>query len=151
MKSHSVPKITIIWCMFPEIWNMADIIFCCFGPFCATLLTPKIKLWNKFLKTWKYYPITHVYHKRRSYDVWFLRYKAWHIFLSFWVIFCSLTLLTTWKMKISTKWKITPGEIIILHKFTKTPDHMLYCVPEIWCMTDIIIFHFGLFFALLPL
>ena len=25
-----------------------------------------------------------------------------------------------------------------------------YTIPEIWCVTDIINFHFGLFFALLP-
>ena len=25
-----------------------------------------------------------------------------------------------------------------------------YTVPEIWCMADVIIFHFGAFFALLP-
>ena len=40
---------------------------------------------------------------------------------------------------------------IILHKCTKTRDHRLYIVPEIWCVTDVIvIFHFGLFFSLLP-
>ena len=27
---------------------------------------------------------------------------------------------------------------------------MCYTVPEIWCMTNVIIFHFGPFFALLP-
>ena len=105
------------------------------------------------------------------------------------------------------KLKKAPGNIIILHKFTKSYDHMLYCswdmaryvcncyfsfwaifcpfdpnspknknfegmkkhleissfytsvpkimiichtVPEIWCVTGVIvIFHFGLFFALL--
>ena len=33
-------------------------IFCPFTP----LLTPKIKIWNRCKKTWRYYPITHVYH-----------------------------------------------------------------------------------------
>ena len=28
----SVPKLTIIWCMLPEIWRATDIIFCHFGP-----------------------------------------------------------------------------------------------------------------------
>ena len=28
-----VPKITIIWCMLPEIWSVTDIIFVIFGPF----------------------------------------------------------------------------------------------------------------------
>ena len=32
-----VPKITIIWCMLPEIWNTTDIIFCHFGPFFALI------------------------------------------------------------------------------------------------------------------
>ena len=41
-----------------------------------------------------------------------------------------------------------PGDIIILHKCTKNHDHILYC-SEIWCVTDVIvIFHFGLVFAL---
>ena len=46
--------------------------------------------------------------------------------------------------------KETPGHIIILHKCSKNHDHMLYySIHEIWCMTDVIvIFHFGLFFAL---
>ena len=43
----------------------------------------------------------------------------------------------------------TPGDIIILYKCTKNND-IGYTVPEIWHMTDVIIFHFGLFFALLP-
>ena len=32
-----VPKITIIWCMLPEIWNTRDLIFYHFGPFFALL------------------------------------------------------------------------------------------------------------------
>ena len=40
----------------------------------TSLLTPKIKIWKKNVKRAKrYYPFTHVYHKWRSYDVWFLR------------------------------------------------------------------------------
>ena len=41
--------------------------------------------------------------------------------------FCPFTSLTAQKMKISKKWKKTPGDIIILHKCTKTHDHTLYC------------------------
>ena len=56
------------------------------------------------------------------------------------------------KIKIPKKiYEKTPADIIILHKCTKNHDHILYTVPEIWCVTDVIaIFHFGLFFALLP-
>ena len=41
-----------------------------------------------------------------------------------------------------------PGYIIILHKCTKIIIQD-YTVPEIWHMMDVIIFHFGLSFALL--
>ena len=36
--------------------------------------------------------------------------------------------------------------------YISVPKIMIICctVPEIWCVTDVIIFHFGLFFALLP-
>ena len=137
--------------------------------------------------TWWYYHFTHVYHKCQSYGVWFLRYWAnwqnilsfWTIFypfnphnnpknqnfeklkkknsrdiilhkctktddhmlyssldmacngcdccFSFWAIFCPFTPLTAQKIKIKKKWKKTPGDIVILHKFTKNHDHMLYC------------------------
>ena len=43
----------------------------------------------------------------------------------------------------------TPGDIIILHMSTKVI--VRWCtVPEIRCVTVVIIFHFRLFFALLP-
>ena len=55
------------------------------------------------------------------------------------------------KTKLKKKWM--HGDIIILHKRNKNHDNMLYCSWEIYCswVTDVIvIFHFGLFFALLP-
>ena len=39
--------------------------------------------------------------------------------------------------------------MIILHKHNKTHE-LCYTVPELWCVEDVTIFHFGLFFALLP-
>ena len=50
-------------------------IFCHFGPFSA-ILPQKWKFGINVKKPLRYYPITHVHHKWRSYDVWFLR-KAW--------------------------------------------------------------------------
>ena len=47
------------------------------------------------------------------------------------------------------KMKKTPGDII-LHKYTKNHDHMLYCSWDMAHTDVIFIFHFGLFFALLP-
>ena len=53
-------------------------IFCHFRSFFALLhhyWPGKLKFGKNVKNTWKY-PFTHVYHKSRSYDVWFLRYKA---------------------------------------------------------------------------
>ena len=72
---HMCTKIRIIWCILPEIWSMTDIIFLSFCTiFCpfTQLMTWKFKIWKKF-KTWIYYPFIHMYHKWRSYDVWFPR------------------------------------------------------------------------------
>ena len=62
-------------------WDMdaTGIIFCHFGPFFALLphyWPQKLTFGKNVKKTWRYYPFTNVYHKYRSYDVWFLRYKA---------------------------------------------------------------------------
>ena len=76
---------------------------------------------NFFIKeknTWRYYHFTHVYHKWQSYDVWFLRYKAWQI-----NFFVNLNQ----KNQNFEKLKKMPEDIIILHKCTKNNDHMLYC------------------------
>ena len=53
--------------------------------------------------------------------------------LSSWAIFCPFTSLTAPKIKISTKMKKTPGDIIILHKSTKNHDHRLYCSWDMAC------------------
>ena len=102
-----------------------------------------------------------MYHKWQSYDVWLLRYGVWQtkffVILDNFLPFTTLNFLDNssphlkpWKMKILKKWKKRPGDIIILLKCIKTHDHMLYCS---WNMAFdgciIVIFHFGLFFAVL--
>ena len=149
-----VPKITIIWCMVPEIQSETGRIFCHFGPFFA-LSAPwqlgKSKFWKTEKNAWRYYHFTHVYHKWQSYDVWFLSIECnEQIFLSFWTIFCPFTPLTTQKIKILKKWK-KHLEILSFYTCVTKIRIICYTVPEIWRMTDVIvIFHFGLFFALLP-
>ena len=96
--------------------------FCHFGPFFALLS----HYWHWKFKT-GYYPFTHSYHKWRSYDLWFLRCEAQQSFLLFWTIFCPFTLLTTQKIKILKKWKITPSDIIILHLV-----HHKWQLHDIW-------------------
>ena len=56
-----------------------------------------------------------------------------HNYLSSWAIFCPFTSPTAPKIKISTKMKKTPGDIIILHKSTKNHDHRLYCSWDTAC------------------
>ena len=71
-------------------------------------------------------------------------------FLSSWGIFCPFTPLTAQKKKILKKWK----SCLEISFYTSEPKKSWmiigYTVPEIRCVTDVIIFHFGLFFALIP-
>ena len=58
---------------------------------------------------------------------------------------------TSSKMKISEKWKKKTLEMSF---YTSVPKLMIICftVPEIWCVTDVVVFffHFGWYFSLLP-
>ena len=70
-------------------------------------------------------------------------------FLSLWTIFCTFTPITNQKIKILKKWK----KQVDISFYTSAPQIMIICytVTEIWCVMDVIvIFHCGLFFALLP-
>ena len=123
--------------MLTQIWSATDIIFCHFRPFFALLphyWPQKLKFGKNVKNTWRYYPFTHVYHKSRSYDVWFLRYKVQRTKF-FWhdgPFFCPFTLLTTKK---KTKfWKNkTPWDIIILHLCTTNDNHIMYGSWDIKC------------------
>ena len=91
-----------------------------------------------------------MYHKWQSYDVWFLSY--WAQQTEFFVIldyFLHFYPPNNPKNQNFEKLKKTPGDITI---YTSVPKIMIIChtIPEIWCVTDVIIFHFGLFFAFLP-
>ena len=108
--------------------------------------------------TRKHYHFSYVYHKLQSYDVWFLRYEGWRT--EFFVIldcFLPFAPLTPWKIKILNKWKESLEISSFYNSIPKIPI-ICYTAPEIWHMTifyyffyDVIIFHFGLFFAILPL
>ena len=68
-------------------------------------------------------------------------------YFSFWALSCLFTALTTQKIKIFKKWKKYPD---ISSFWICLPKIMIrWCtVPEIWCVTDVIILHYELFFAL---
>ena len=57
------------------------------------------------------------------YGSWDIRHDKRSFFVSL-GIFCPLTLLTTWKIKVLKE--KTPEDIIILHLHTKNDDHMMY-------------------------
>ena len=70
-----VPKITIIWCMLPEIWSATNIIFCHFDP-PNNLKNKNFEKIKKIkINAWRYYHFTQVHPKWQSYEVWFQRYE----------------------------------------------------------------------------
>ena len=74
------------------------------------------------------------------------------IFCLFGIFFALLPPIRTQKIKILKKWKRKKKHLEISSFYTSVPKIMIICytVPEIWHVTDVIvIFHFGLFFALL--
>ena len=157
-----VPKITVIWCMVFEIWSPTDRTFCHFGPFFALLppspspihplMIPKIKILKKLKKMPGDIILLHinVYHKWRSYDIWFLKYKVQQT--EIFVIlrhFCHFRLLTTWKIKILTL-KKTPGDITILHICTINDNRMVFGSWDMEHHRHDFFCHSGPFFALLP-
>ena len=99
-------------------------IFCLY----TLLTTQKIKILKNQKNAWRYYHFTNVYHKWQSYDVRFLRYGVWRT--EFFVIldhFLPFYPPKNLKNENFKKMKKNPGDIIILHKYKKNHDHMLYC------------------------
>ena len=98
---------TNIMCIVLVIWSARE-----------NLLYPlqlrKSKFWKNEKEAWTYH-ITQVNHKCMMYGSWDMKHDRQN-FLSFWAIFCLITLLTTHKIKI-LKIKKMPGDIIILHKW----------------------------------
>ena len=84
------------------------------------------------------------------YCSWNMTHDGCNCYFSFLAIFCPFTPITAQKMKILQKWK----KLLQISSFyTSATKIMIICytVPEIWHVTEIsVIFHFWLFFALLP-
>ena len=150
----------------PEIWSVPHriflaswVIFCpftwvIFWPF-FRLLAWKLKISLKNEKKKKKTPgdiILHncaKNHDHRLYCSWDMAHDRYNCYFSFWAIFFPFTLLTVQKLKNEKKWKKT---LEISSFNTGVPKIMIICftVPEIWHVTDVTIFNFGLFFALPP-
>ena len=118
--------------MLIQIWSATDIIFCLFRPFFSLLphyWPQKLKFGRNVKNTWRYYPFTHMHHKSRSYDVWFLRYKVQKTKFS--IImghFLPFDLPNNRENENFEKIKKTKnaGDIIILHLCTTNDDHIMY-------------------------
>ena len=149
-----------IWCMIPEICHMADRIFLILDHFLPFYPEKEAsKFWKNEKNTWRYHHYTQVYHKWRSYDIWFLRYEMQN---NFFVILCHFLPFyppppppppISPKNKNIKNIKKIKKHLEISPFYTSAPKIMIigYTVPEIWHMTDVIvIFHFGLFFFFYP-
>ena len=147
-----VPQMTIIWCMFPEIWSVADIILYCFGLFFALLPLNSPKNQNlKKKKKWKKASggIIILHKCTKNYDHMLycslvMMYDGCNCYFLFRAIFSHFISLTSLKIKIWRKGKKTCGDIIILLLWTTNNNHMMY---GSWDMEHSRIFcYFGLFF-----
>ena len=86
-----------------------------------------------------------IHHNHIIYGSWDINCKT--DFLSSWTIFFPFTPLTAVKLKIAKNEK----NIWRYHNFTKVyQKSWSQAIPEIWHLTHVIIFHFGLFLVLLP-
>ena len=142
-----------IWGMVPEIQSGGKIFSSFWAIFCpfTSLTTRKIKIlkkWKKLLERSSFYTCN------KNHDL--MMYASWDIerdrqnFLSFWASFCPFSPLTTQKIKILKKWK---KRLVRYHHFTQVyqkswSDAILFLRHGV--MDAIVIFHFGLFSALLP-
>ena len=123
--------------MLPEIWSMTDIIFYHSGPFFALLphyQPQNLKFQKNDKNAWRYYPFTLLYHKWRSYDVQFLRYKVRQ------TVFCrSGPFFALWPTPKHSenqnfeKLKKPLGDITILHMCPSNDNHMMYCSWDMEC------------------
>ena len=162
MRTTTYFTVTIIWCIVPEImelcWDMdrnRENFFVILGYFC--LFTPLTTRKTKILKNIKKMPDLEI--------------------SSFYTCVPQMTIIWCMVPEIGTRWtkffchfgpffpfyppnnlenqnfeimKKVLRDIIILHKFTKNHDHILYCSWDMVRANVIFVFHFRLFFSLLP-
>ena len=133
------------WYMAFQIWNATDesfVILECFLLFCS-LTTQKIKIF----KNWKTSgDIIILYKCTKNHDHMLycsldMAHNGINCYFSFWAIFYPFTSLTAQKIKI---WKKRKKTLELSSFYSSVPKTMIICytVPEIWSVTDVIIFHF---------
>ena len=119
--------------MVPEIWSATDRISCHYGLFFAFYppKEPENQNFEKMKKTLDDIIILQMFTLNDSLMIYGFSDKECNRqnCLSFWMVFCPFTPLTTRKIKILKNWKKKQkktGYIIILRKCTKNHHHMLY-------------------------
>ena len=118
-----------------SFWSHFRVIFVILAMFCpfTSLANVKIKIWKKY-KTPGDITLLHmrtINEDHMMYGSWDTRHHRQR-FLSFWAIFCPLTLLTTRKIKTSKKWKKVQRYYhftLVYHK----SHHMMYASRDMEC------------------
>ena len=140
--------------MVSEISSATDRSFCHFGQYFAYLhpKNPKNENFEKNLEIPGDIIILHKCTKNHDNMIYcscdMLHYRC--TYFSFWAIFCPFTPIKARKMEMLKKRK---KHLEILSFYASVPKIRVirYTIPETWRVTDVIvIFHFGLFFPLLP-
>ena len=137
------------WDMVHDRCNCSFSLWAIFCPF-THLTAQKIKIlkkWRKNLEIPSFYIC-----EPKIMIRWYI-YGSWDMvcdkcnYFSFWAIVSAFTPLTAQKFKILKKWK---KQLEISSFYISITNIMIrWCsVPEIWCVTDIIIFRIGPFFTL---
>ena len=131
----------IICCIIPETWSTTDRIFSHFGPFFAFLhLPPLNNPENQNFEKMEKIPGDIILQKctindnHMIYGSWDMKCTRQNFFviLGHFLSFYPPTSLKNENFK-KMKKKKTPGYIIILHKYTKNHDHMLYYSWDMAC------------------
>ena len=121
---NSVLYMTIVWCMAPEMWSATQNFGHCFPN-----SNPKNQNFA-YMEKITGDIILHKCNKNHDHMLhcsWEMVHDGYNCYFSFWAIFCPLTPLTQKIIFLFFFFKKNPGDIIILHKCTKSHDHMLYC------------------------
>ena len=126
-----------------------------FGPFFAPLPPPPLTAQKmKILRNDKTpgdISIKHKWNKNHDhmlYCSWYMVRDRCNCYFSFRAVFCPFVPITAQKIEISKKWKKCL-EISPFYKIASKIMIIAHTVPEMWHVTQVIIFHFGQFFALL--
>ena len=129
LKNHN----HMMYCSWDTGWDRQNF-FLSFGPFFCSF-TPLMILKTKTLKQWKkclkIFCLPHLYHKRRSYDIWFLKYKVQQTIFCHFGPFLALSPPSplppdNLENQNFEKLKKIAGDIIILHMCTINDNHLMY-------------------------